>query len=118
MRRLLLLFKHKAAKRDVDCAFRTEGVTDTFFGASHNRLRGDVGDGLTFSVLDAIETACVRDHDLRLYLGQYIGEVANATDSFAYNGRIYTIGKFRQSTCLGKNCASSREEYEACSVPQ
>lgn len=54
----------------------------------------------------------------RLYLGQYIGEVANATDSFAYNGRIYTIGKFRQSTCLGKNCASSREEYEACSVPQ
>ena len=54
-----------------------------------------------------------------LYLGEptSVG-VDKATDTVSYNGRIYSVGRFRQSTCLGKNCASSREEYEVCSVPE
>lgn len=54
-----------------------------------------------------------------LYLGEptSVG-VSKATDTVSYNGRIYSVGRFRQSTCLGKNCATSREEYEVCSVPE
>ncbi|MUH94375.1 Ig-like domain-containing protein [Pseudomonas aeruginosa] len=52
-----------------------------------------------------------------LYLGKYVGEVTYIGDTFIYNGAEYSIGKFRQSTCLGKNCTSSRAEYEVCSVP-
>lgn len=56
--------------------------------------------------------------DYRLFLGEYIGSVSKNTDTLVYKGRVYSIGRFRQTGCMGKNCTSMRDEYEACSTSQ
>ncbi|HBO6305045.1 Ig-like domain-containing protein [Pseudomonas nitroreducens] len=83
-------------------AFTKEGIYATVW--SH--LVSNVDEDMTYGFL--------------LYLGNGgTGvSVTNKTDTATYNGRIYSVGRFRQSTCLGKNCAQNREEYEVCSVPE
>ena len=65
------------------------------------------------------QTGGSRINPYRLYLGDgtVVGSVNALTDTLTYNGRVYSIGRFKQSGCMGKNCASMRDEYEACSTP-
>jgi hypothetical protein len=58
--------------------------------------------------------------DFRLFMGdlEHIGDVPKITDTLVYKGTIYSVGRFRQTGCMGKNCATMRDEYEVCSTPQ
>ncbi|HHH9441353.1 TPA: Ig-like domain-containing protein [Pseudomonas aeruginosa] len=59
------------------------------------------------------------DWQLWLGSGSSVGSLPDGTGTLTYGGRVYSVGQFRDSGCLGgKNCSTTRMEYEACSVPQ
>lgn len=53
---------------------------------------------------------------IQLFLGTFIATMASTSDTITYNGQTYQLGALRDTGCLGKNCASMRYEYEACTV--